>query len=71
METEKLVIISHNIGENSSPNGSKSITVRMMGGATGLLAELVVLLQLEPRLFEKTAIAHSINYVKSWKYLCE
>ena len=40
---EKLVSISHNMGESSSPSGSRSITIRTMGGATGLLAEVLVL----------------------------
>ena len=43
IEVEKLVKVSHNMGESSSPSGSRSITVRMMGGAAGLLAEVLVL----------------------------
>ena len=42
-EVEKLVNVSHNMGESSIPNGSRSMTVRMMGGAIGLLAEVLVL----------------------------
>ena len=30
------------MGESSSPNGSRSMTIRMMGGAAGLLAEVLV-----------------------------
>ena len=35
--------VSHNMGESSSPNGSRSITIRTMGGAAGLLAEVLML----------------------------
>ena len=42
-EREKLVIVSHNIGENSSPTGSKSITIETIGRAARLLAEVLVL----------------------------
>ena len=31
------------MGESSSPRGSRSITIRTMGGAVGLLAEVLVL----------------------------
>ena len=31
------------MGESSGPRGSQSITVRTMGGATGLLAEVLML----------------------------
>ena len=40
---EKLVKVSHNMGESSSLSGSQSITIRTMGGAVGLLAEVLVL----------------------------
>ena len=35
--------VSHNMGDSSNLSRSRSITVRMMGGAAGLLAEVLVL----------------------------
>jgi hypothetical protein len=43
MEMEKLVIVSHNMGEYSSPTGSKSITIGAMRRAVRLLVEMPVL----------------------------